>query len=121
MNEMCRHFWYYVNEYSPDAICENIEICGGIWNCNNMEQLPNPERKIDLSVREFYGCGMLFYNVKGFKICDLTVKDPSQYGVALDTVSEFTVENITFDYGMILRCSEHFSMMRMNFTHSCRP
>ena len=96
--QLCSYLWSYVDDYDPNSPCENIEICGGIWNCNNMEQLPNPERKIDLSVREFYGCGMLFYNVKGFKICDLTVKDPSQYGIALDTVSEFTVENITFDY-----------------------
>lgn len=92
------HLWGYVDDYSPDAPCCNIELKGGIWNCNNQNQIPNPERAKDFSVREFYGCGMLFYHVKNFKICDLTVKDPSQYGVAMDTVSYFTVENITFDY-----------------------
>ena len=96
--EICSYLWSYVDDYDPDSPCRNIEICGGIWNCNNQEQLPNPERRIDLSVREFYGCGMLFYNVEGFCLRDLTVKDPSQYGITLDTVSDFTVENITFDY-----------------------
>lgn len=98
--EVSRHLWSYVDDYAPDAPCYNIELCGGIWNCNNQNQLPNPERKMSFSVREFYGCGMLFYNVQHFKLSGLTIKDPSQYGVALDTVSDFTVEDITFDYNM---------------------
>lgn len=95
-----QHIWSYVDDYSPDAPCCNIEICGGIWNYNNQNQLPNPERKMpeSLAVREFYGCGMLFYNIKGFKLSGLTLKDPCQYGVTMDTVSYFTVEDITFDY-----------------------
>lgn len=99
-NPVWAHLWSYVDDYSPDAPCENIEIKGGIWDCNNQNQLPNPERNIDLSVREFYGCGMLFYNVKGFKLSELTVKDPSQYGVTMDKVSYFTVEDVTFDYNL---------------------
>ena len=55
---------------------------------------------MSFSVREFYGCGMLFYNVKNFIFRNLTIKDPSQYGMAMDTVSYFTVENITFDYNL---------------------
>jgi polygalacturonase len=43
---------------------------------------------------------MLFYNVKGFKLSELTIKDPSQYGVTMDKVSYFTVEDITFDYNL---------------------
>lgn len=94
------HLWGYVDDYSPDAPCCNIELCGGIWNCNNQNQIPNPERARDFSVREFYGCGMLFYNITNLKLCSLTVKDPSQYGIAMDTVSYFTVEDITFDYNL---------------------
>ncbi len=94
------HIWGYVDDYAPNAPCKNIELCGGIWNCNNMEQIPNPEQSKDFSVREFYGCGMLFYNVQNFKICDLTVKDPSQYAITLDTVSYFTVDGITFDFNL---------------------
>lgn len=92
------HLWGYVDDYSPNAPCRNIELCGGIWNCNNQEQIGNPERTKDFSVREFYSCGMLFYNVTNFKLCNLTIKDPTAYGVTLDTVSYFTVDDITFDY-----------------------
>ena len=98
--QIYQHLWSYVDDFSPDFPCENIEICGGIWNCNNENQLPNPERGMSFSVHDFYGCGMLFYNVKNFILRNLTVKDPSQYGVAMDTVSYFTVENITFDYNL---------------------
>lgn len=92
------HLWGYIDDFAPDAPCRNIEVCGGIWNCNNQGQLPNPERMKEFPVREFYGCGMLFYNVTNFTIRALTVKDPSQYGIAMDTVSYFRVEDITFDY-----------------------
>ena len=95
---ICAHLWGYIDDYSPDAPCRNIELCGGIWNCNNQEQIGNPEQTHDYSVREFYSCGMLFYNVTNFKLCNLTIKDPSSYGVTLDTVSYFTVDDITFDY-----------------------
>ena len=97
-NPVTAHLWSYIDDYSPDAPCKNIELYGGIWNCNNQHQLPNPERKMSFSAHEFYGCGMLFYNVSSFKMSNLTIKDPSQYGVTLDTVSYFTVEDITFDY-----------------------
>lgn len=91
------HGWSFVDDFSPDTPCRNIEVCGGIWNCNNMGQNPNPQQS-EYTVREFYGFGMLFYNVKNLKLASLTVKDPSNYGIALDTVSYFTVDDITFDY-----------------------
>ena len=94
------HLWSYVDDYSPDHPSCDIEICGGIWNCNNENQLPNPERGMSFDAREFYGCGMLFYNVKNFKICSLTVKNPSQYAITLDKVSYFTVRDITFDFNL---------------------
>lgn len=99
-NDVQKHIWSYIDDYSPDAPSENIELCGGIWDLNNQNQLPNPERRKSFSVREFYGCGMLFYNVKNLTIKNITVKDPSQYGIAMDTVSYFTVENIIFDYNL---------------------
>lgn len=95
-----RHIWGYIDDYSPDAPCENITLEGGIWDCNNLNQLPNPERATEYPVREQYGCGMLFYNVKNLTVRSLTVKDPSQYAITLDTVSYFTVEDITFDFNL---------------------
>ncbi len=97
---VCKHLWYYVNEYSPDAITENIEICGGIWNCNNRNQLPNPERTEGFGPYGYTGEGMLFYGVKGLKLSSLTIKDPVHWGVSFDRVSYFTVEDIAFDYNL---------------------
>lgn len=98
--ELQAHIWGYVDDYAPDAPCQNITLEGGIWDCNNMEQLPNPERTKEHPVREHYGVGMLFYNVKGLTLRSLTVKDPCQYAVAMDTVSYFTVEDIDFDFNL---------------------
>ncbi len=103
-NEVTDFLWKFVDEYDPDAPCENIEIKGGIWNFNNMHQAPNMHkmrelsREIDYTIKGFYAGGMLFYNVRGFKMSDLTLKDPTCYGATLDSVSYFTVENIVFDY-----------------------
>ena len=99
---LLEHLWSDVDDDDPAAAAENIELQGGVWNYNNMEQLPNPERKSpeSLAKRDFYGCAMLLYNVKGLMLSGLTVKDPCQYAVTLDTVSYFTVEDITFDFNL---------------------
>lgn len=123
-----RYFWGYVDDFAP-ILTENVELCGGIWNCNNMEQNPNPMQTRDLSVKGFYGFAMLFYNVKNLRISDLTIKDPTNFGITLDTVSYFTVENITFDYnlgnprpinmdGIHLNGNCHFGVLR-NLRGAC--
>ena len=94
-----RYFWGYVDDCAT-VTAENVELCGGIWNANNLQQNPNPIQSRDFSVHGFYGFVMLFYNVKNLKVSDLTIKDPTNFGIALDTVSYFTVENITFDYNL---------------------
>jgi len=120
--------WGYVDDLAPIKH-ENIELSGGIWNCNNMEQNPNPQQSHDYSIREFYGFAMLFYNVKNLRISDLTIKDPTNFGITLDTVSYFTVENITFDYnlgnprpinmdGVHLNGNCHFGLLR-NLKGAC--
>ncbi len=94
------YLWAHVNKYRPEIMTENIEIEGGIWNFNNMNQLANPEQT---HVREPYGYsgdGMLFYGVKGLRMSNMTFKDPVHYGATFDRVSYFTIENITFDYNM---------------------
>lgn len=97
-NDLQANLWWYVDDFSPDRPCHNIEICGGIWDCNNQGQIPNPVFSKDFSVREFFGYGMLFYNVTGLTLRDMTLKDPQRYAVTLATVSYFTVENIVFDF-----------------------
>lgn len=101
INQLCQALWYHVRDYSPapEHTVVNVEIEGGIWNCNNKKQLENPE--ISMETRFVYGytgdC-MLFYNVKGLRLSNLTIKDPVHYGVTIDRASYFTVENIVFDY-----------------------
>lgn len=99
-NALCHHCWYHVNEYSPEIMSENIEICGGIWNCNNLNQLPNPEQTEGFGPYGYTGDGMLFYGVKNIKLSSMTVKDPVHYGITFDRVSYFTVEDMAFDYNL---------------------
>ena len=108
------HLMYYVNEYSPDATIENIEICGGIWNCNNKNQLPNPEQTPGCGPYGYTGDGMLFFGVKNLKISSITLKDPFHWGISLDRVSYFTVENITFDYNLGNPCAINMDGVHLN-------
>ena len=92
-------FWFY-DAYSnePEDTAQNIEVTGGIWDFNNLGQNQNPSVTGKFEPAHYTGFGMLFYNVKGLKLSNLTLKDPVTFSVTLDTVSYFTVENITFDY-----------------------
>lgn len=83
--------------YTDDYRCENIAIEGGIWDFNNKNQIPNPIQTLH-APNGYTGFGMLFYNVKGLTIHSLTLKDPVNFAVTLDTVSYFTVDDIQFDY-----------------------
>lgn len=95
-----KKIWDYVNEYAPDAPCHDIEVVGGIWNCNNHGQNPNPIYTRIFEPAGYSGFGMLFYNVRNFRLSSLTIKDPVNFAVTLDTVSYFTVDNIVFDYNL---------------------
>ena len=92
--------WRYYDLLSPereDACC-NFEIEGGIWNFNNKNQRPNPLWTRECVDDSYIGHVMFFYNVRNFKISNLTIKDPANYGVVIDIGSYFTVENIVFDF-----------------------
>jgi len=88
----------FVNRFSPHHPTENIEIEGGIWNFNNKGQNPNPLSSGKYEPEGYSGIGFLFYNVRNFRLSSLTLKDPVNFAVTLDTVSYFSVENITFDF-----------------------
>ena len=104
----CYQIWAFVDDYSDaeEDRAENISIIGGIWNCNNMEQMSNPDGYVKklhgladrVDPHGYTGDGMLFYNVQNLTLSGLTLKDPVRYGVTMDQVSDFTVEDITFDY-----------------------
>lgn len=64
-----------------------------------MEQTPNPMQSPNPDwSRNYSGLGMLFYVVDGLHISDMTLKDPVTFAIILDTVSNFTVENLVFDF-----------------------
>ena len=92
----------YINEYSPDAPCCNIEVEGGIWNLNNLEQSPNPIwarlKHLKCEPYSYSGFIFLFYNVKNLRISSLTLKDTSTFAMVLDKISYYTVNDITFDF-----------------------
>lgn len=83
---------------APEDAAQNIELVGGIWNCSNLQQNPNPIQTRVFEPTGYTGFGMLFYNVRGLKLSSLTLKDPVNFAVTLDRVTDFTVEDITFDF-----------------------
>ena len=127
-----RHLALHENKYSPDPedTTVNIEIVGGIWNFNNMGQNPNPLQSRDMSIPDFTGYGMLFHNVKNFRLSSLTLKDPTNFAVTIDRTSYFNVDDITFDYndgnpvslnmdGIHVNGNCHFGCIR-NLRGACR-
>lgn len=91
----------------------DVVIVGGIWNCNNTEQDPNPivtmieKIPTHLSGDPNYvatyesighlGVGMSFDHVDRFTIRDLTVKNSVTFCIRMAYMTYFTVENIRFD------------------------
>ncbi|MBE6688992.1 MAG: hypothetical protein E7588_06925 [Ruminococcaceae bacterium] len=92
--------WRFYDSFSPDKedVCHDFEIEGGIWNFNNMNQTPNPIYTRKFDDNGYLGHVMFFYNVRNFRISNLTIKDPANYAVMVDTGSYFTIENIVFDF-----------------------
>ena len=89
------------NSMAEEHGVHDFEVCGGIWNFNNRGQAENPlwAEWHGGDIPEGYsGFGMLFANVKRFKLSNMTLKDPVNFAVTLDTASWFTVEDITFDF-----------------------
>ena len=95
-----KELWKFYDMLSPDKedTCHDFEIEGGIWNFNNLNQDPNPIYTRQYDERNYLGHVMFFYNVRNFRISNLTVKDPANYAVMIDMGSYFTIENITFDF-----------------------
>lgn len=95
-----KNLWYYIDELSEDKEdeCSSFEIEGGIWNFNNKNQDDNPLQTGKFDERHFLGHIMLFYNVRNFKLSNMTFKDPSNYAVMIEKGSYFTIENIEFDF-----------------------
>lgn len=100
--EFERELWWYCNELSIDKedACSNFEIEGGIWDSNNMNQDKNPIQTQIFDDRHFVGHTMLFYNAQNFRLSNMTLKDPTNFAISLDAATDFTIENITFDFNL---------------------
>ena len=100
MDDEAKAAWWFVNQWSPEKenACHDFEIEGGIWNFNNKNQRENPIWTHIYDEKKYNGYGMMFYNVKNFRLSNMTLKDPVNFAVVLDTASYFTVENIDFDF-----------------------
>lgn len=111
-----RALWYYIDELSPDPedACHDFEIEGGIWNFNNKNQRENPifTRKFDES--HYLGHTMFFYNVRNFRLSNMTFKDPANYAVMIDRGAWFTVENIRFDFNDGNPCASNMDGIHLN-------
>ena len=111
-----KEIWYFIDEFSPDEedICYNFEIDGGVWNFNNKYQDSNPIQTKNFDERHFLGHIMFFYNVKNFRLTNITFKDPSNYAVMIEKGSYFTVENIVFDFNEGNPCSVNMDGIHLN-------
>ena len=100
---------------------KNIKVSGGIWDMNHRFQRPNPahfsdKKKGELSPGEwsreradsdpyckeplpiYSGFCMMFFNVAGLTVSDITIENPVTYGIDAAFCENFTIENIHFDY-----------------------
>ncbi len=88
---------------------KNIAVIGGIWDFNNLNQKPNPLATgtmtgvLDNSLHpdytdEYLGVVMRFSYITNLKIRDVTIKDPATFGIQVAFTTQFTIEDITFDY-----------------------
>ena len=111
-----KKFWYFVDEYSPDAedACHDFEIEGGIWNYNNQNQKENPILTSNFTDEHYLGHLMFFYNVRNFRLSNMTFKDPANYAVMIDRASYFTVENITFDFNYGNPCAANMDGIHLD-------
>lgn len=107
----------------------DIRITGGIWDYNNLGQLPNPFHFPQTDFPDYDGQIFFLKNIRNLTISNLTFKDPTVYACTLDTISYFTVENIRFDFnlgkprplnmdGVHLNGNCHFGVLR-NLQGAC--
>lgn len=82
----------------PDVEHTDIRVQGGIWDCNNQGQLPNPFLVPHEAFPHYNGIGIFLTNIKHLVLTDMTIKDPTTFACTLDRVSYFTVQNIRFDF-----------------------
>ena len=87
-----------------------IALTGGIWDFDNVNQAPNPQQAhrcsppVKVSLPKSYdpdffmGILMSFRNVDDLQIRHVTFRNPGSYSCQLAGVSNFRVDDVTFDF-----------------------
>ena len=87
-----------------------IALTGGIWDFDNVNQAPNPQQahkcnppvKVDMpeghDPKFYWGTLMSFKCVKDLQVRHVTFRNPCSYSCQLASVSDFRVDDITFDF-----------------------
>lgn len=93
----------------------DIVVTGGVWDFDNPHQEPNPYKmkratvKLPHPEKEFWdpdnflpdwnlGVLMRFSGVRHLEVHDLTLQNPTLYGLAINRAEYFTVDHVYFDY-----------------------
>lgn len=84
----------------------NVAVTGGVWDMDNLRQRPNSMQVKELrpqipkvhSPEFFWGMAMRFCHVDGLTVRNVTIRNPTTYGIAFGHVSNFLVSDIVFDY-----------------------
>ena len=87
-----------------------VALTGGIWDFDNVSQAPNPQQahrcnppvKVDMpeghDPKFYWGTLMSFKCVDDLQIRHVTFRNPCSYSCQLAGVSNFRVDDITFDF-----------------------
>lgn len=93
----------------------DVIVTGGVWDFDNPHQEPNPYKmkrdatKLPHPEKEFWdpanfmpewnlGVLMRFSGVRHLEVRDLTLENPTLYGLAINRAWYFTVDHVYFDY-----------------------
>ncbi len=84
---------------------ENIALVGGIWDMNNLGQSLTEYQKTHkgngpYDPARYVGVLMRFNRVKRLTLRGLTLKDPVTFSTQLGNLTEFTIDDITFDHNL---------------------
>ena len=89
---------------------KRVALVGGVWDMANLDQSPNPAQYWSFkpprpsplpkhyAYGAFLGIAIRFANIEGITVRDVTVRNPTMYGIAFCKVSYFLVDGVSFDY-----------------------
>jgi len=101
---------FMLSNRNRDTGDRRIALTGGIWDFDNVNQAPNPQQaqhctppvKVAMpkghDPKFFWGILMSFKCVNDLQVRHVTFRNPCSYSCQLASVSNFRVDDITFDF-----------------------